>query len=144
MLKVIPLEFPEIKETAEKLAPTGQLRQVDGLVYLNIDNDYIHRLFPLIENTQFLKPDYFSPNKIGAHVSVIYPEENILCGSDDLDRVHGFKIKNVCSATLNERNYFILTVASESLFHIREKYELPKMPIFKGYSVDFHITIGVY
>lgn len=124
--------------------PAGYLSiTAENLVYLDINDDYIHQLFPLLQNNLITKPDYFGENLIGAHISVIYPEENKLVREECLNKKHYFNIKDLYVATLNCKKYYVITVASHTLLQLREKYGLPEMLCFKGHMIEFHITIGI-
>jgi hypothetical protein len=79
------MKIPEIKiintplliVAASQLSPAGKLAvSHNNLTYLNIDDNYIHQLFPLLKNQEIKKPDYFGDDSVGAHITVIYPEEN--------------------------------------------------------------------
>ena len=138
------LNIPELISTASHLALDGKLAISDNnLVYLDVDDAYIHRLFPLLQNQQIKKPDYFGEKSAGAHITVIYPEENTKINKNDLDQKHDFVIKNIVTAQLGLKTYYVLLVESSSLLQLRRKYKLPDLLCFKGYSIGFHITIGV-
>lgn len=130
---------------AAKLPTTGTLAASDtGLVYLDISDDYIHQLFPLLENKNnlILKPDYFNKYLIGAHITVIYTEENKLISSDHLGEKHNFQIKDLIQMHINSKIYYALSVESPSLLELRRKHGLPDKLNFKGHKVGLHITIG--
>ncbi|HLB42938.1 MAG: hypothetical protein A3F13_01155 [Gammaproteobacteria bacterium RIFCSPHIGHO2_12_FULL_40_19] len=138
------LNIPELISAASHLALDGKLAISDNnLVYLDVDDAYIHRLFPLLQNQQIKKPDYFGEQSAGAHITVIYPEENKTINKNNLDQKHDFIIKNIVTAQLGLKTYYVLLVESSSLLQLRRKYKLPDLLCFKGYSIGFHITIGV-
>ena len=138
------LNIPTLQQLSEKLATKGKLTISDNnLVYLDVDDDYIHQLFPLLEDQNIQKPDYFGIGLAGAHISVIYPEENISVGSSDLYKQHQFDIKGVFTAEIGLKQYYALLINAPSLLQLRRKYGVSDMLPFKGYLVDFHITIGV-
>ena len=67
-----------ILEEAEKLPKSGILKQRKNYVYLALDNQYIHSLYPIIQNfdNKTQKPPYFrKADPIGSHVSVMYEKE---------------------------------------------------------------------
>jgi hypothetical protein len=146
-MRTIPtktLNNPKLLHAALKLQTTGYLlRSVEKLIYLDIDDTYIHQLFPLLRNKQIKKPNYFGEDLMGAHISVIYPEENILVYKEDLNQVHEFTIKEALTAKLDLKKYYLLTIESPSLLQLRRKYGLTDRLCFRSYWVDFHITIGV-
>jgi hypothetical protein len=138
------LNIPELISAASHLSLEGKLEISDNnLVYLDVDNAYIHRLFPLLQNQQIKKPDYFGEKSAGAHITVIYPEENKTINKNDLDQKHKFIIKDIVTAQLGLKTYYVLLVESSSLLQLRKKRQLPDLLCFKGYSIGFHITIGV-
>lgn len=139
-------ESPLLVATALKFKQSGQLAvSPNRLTYLNINDHYIHQLFPLLPNekNKIVKPDYFGENSIGAHISVIYPEENTMVSDEDIGIEHYFKIIGTFTADLNLKRYYVLKIESDSLHHLRKKYNLPEKLLFKEHLVDFHITIGV-
>jgi hypothetical protein len=138
------LNIPDLMNAASHLALDGKLTISDNnLVYLDVDDAYIHRLYPLLQNQQIKKPDYFGEKSAGAHISVIYPEENKKINKSDLGQRHSFIIKDIIAAQIGLKTYNVLLVESASLLQLRRQYALPDMLCFKGYSIGFHITIGV-
>ncbi|HBY55981.1 MAG TPA: hypothetical protein DEG23_04115 [Coxiellaceae bacterium] len=127
------------------LAQNGKLMISDNnLVYLNIDDEYIHRLFPLLQNQQIKKPDYFTDEKpVGAHITAIYPEENRKIRKEELDQEHVFTVKDIVTAEIDTKTYYAILVDSSSLLQLRRRHGLSDMLCFKGYSIGFHITIGI-
>lgn len=110
---------------------------------MDIDDAYIHKLFPLLQDHQIKIPDYFGEESVGAHITAIYPEEDKGINRADLGIEHDFSIKTVAIAEIGKKNYYVLLAESSSLLQLRKKYNLPDLLCFKGYSVGFHITIGV-
>jgi hypothetical protein len=146
---IIKLNLPELLQATTDLPLSGKLmKSANNLVYLDVDDDYVHRLFPLLiqklpENFSGIKkPDYFGKGSAGAHVSVIYPEENKVIQLKDLNQVHHFKIKEFVAADIGAKKYFVLLVESESLLALRRKYGLSDLLCFKGYGIGFHVTVG--
>lgn len=137
------LLIPEIISEASQLASVGKLAVSDNLIYLDIDDRYIHRLFPLLQNQQIKKPDYFCKESIGAHISVIYPGENQAINKEDLDLEHNFIIKDIVRVQLGLKTYFALLVEAPTLLQLRRSYGLADDLVYKGHSIGFHITIGV-
>src|SRR5215831_10080616 len=70
----------------ENLPEYGTLMQDErGFVYVDLPNDYIHKLYPMIDEEGFDEPPYFvRPRMYGAHISVIYASEA---------KEHGIKIQ---------------------------------------------------
>lgn len=57
-----------------KLPMQGLLMSDDkGYLYLKVNNNYVHILYNALNRSDIYKPQHF--DKIGAHISVIYPEE---------------------------------------------------------------------
>src|SRR3990167_11223052 len=93
---ITKLNAPTIINAASHLKQKGQLaRSKNNLVYLDIDDAYIHKLFPLLQDHQIKIPDYFGEKSAGAHITVIYPEENKKINKNDLNQKHDFIIKNI-------------------------------------------------
>lgn len=128
---------------AASLPTVGRLAISENkLVYLDIDDGYIHQLFPLLQTQNIQKPDYFGEQSAGAHITVIYPEENTLLDKQDLAEGHRFHIDGVFTAVLGLKKYYVLMVTSPSLLQLRRRYGLADMLLFKNYSICFHITIA--
>jgi hypothetical protein len=139
------LKIDALTTQAAKLSTSGILAVTNkNLIYLDISDDYIHQLFPLLDNKNnlILKPDYFNKYLIGAHISVIYPEENTVIDPIEFGKHHNFSIKHLCTMQISAKTYYVLTVESNSLLELRKKYNLPDKLNFRGYNVEFHITIG--
>ena len=142
--KIIKLNIPGITESLQTLSLKGSTRLSDNkLFYLDIDDAYIHRLFPLLKDQGIKKPDYFGKKSAGAHITVAYPEESKVINREDLAQEHRFLINNLVAAEIGQKNYYVLLVESSSLLQLRRKYKLADLLCFKGYSIGFHITIGV-
>ncbi len=138
------LNIPKLMSVALSLQPVGKIVVSDNnLTYLDIDDEYIHRLFPLLQNKEIKKPDDFGDRSAGAHITVIYPEENKIINNEDLNQEHNFIFKDVVAAEIGLKTYYILLVESRSLLQLRTKYNLPDLLQFKGYSIGFHITMGM-
>ncbi len=131
-------------QAAQTLEPSGVLaRSTNNLIYLDIDDAYIHQLYPFLSEEAVKKPNYFGQNLIGAHISVIYPEEIFILDEQDLGKKYHFKIKELVIAEINFKKYYALLVNCPMLLTLRNKYGLPNQLNFKGYWIDLHITIGV-
>ena len=141
---ITTLNTPDVINTASRLTHEGRLAISDNqLIFLNIDDAYIHQLFPLLKNEATQKPDYFREKSAGAHISVIYPEENTIIDKKEIGQQHVFTIKEMVTAVIGEKTYYALLVESPSLLALRRRYMVPDLLNFKGYAIGFHITIGV-
>jgi len=138
------LHIPEITGAARFLPSSGILKiSSNNLVYLDVDDGYVHQLFPLLHNMDVKKPDYFGKDLVGAHITVVYPEENKIIRNEDINTIHHFQIKDLFIAEIGKKRYCAISVDPPSLLQLRRKYSLPDLLYFKGYSIGFHITIGV-
>lgn len=145
-LKIIELNEPDLIELASKLAQIGRIEvSQDNLSYLNIDDNFIHYLQPLLDDDTTQKPDYFdhSTNFIGAHISVIYPEEGIIIEPQDLNSIHRFTVTGLFRAECGQKIYYALRVISPSLLRLRHKYGLQDKLLLQNNLLDLHITVGV-
>jgi len=140
---ILKLNAPTIIDAVSHLKQKGQLAtSKNNLVYLDIDDAYIHKLFPLLRDHQIKMPDYFGDGSVGAHITVIYPEENKKVNAHDLHQEHRFFVKDIVTVEIALKTYYVLLIESPSLLRLRKKYNLPDLLSFKGYSIGFHITIG--
>lgn len=119
-------------------------RDPQGLVYVKIDNNYIHKLIEFIKGEGFKVPPYFGEGLHGAHITVVSPEETIYHAIGEISecgQVVRFQPKNcmiVHPPTWKAgEKAFLITVDSPEMDKLREKYRLPKN------TYDFHITIGI-
>lgn len=143
-LSISQLHNPRLLYKARELDASGRIAiSSRQLTYLKVDDAWIHELFPCLPDPLIQKPDYFGEDAIGAHISIIYPEENKAIRQDDLDQKHQFKIRYPAKATLQKKSYYVLIVEAPSLTKLRKKYGLPERLCFKGYFISFHITLGV-
>jgi len=141
---IISLKLPKIIENAQRLSSTGSTQKTENnLFFLNIDDTYIHQLHPLLKDERINKPDYFGEKSVGAHITIIYPEESKIINVHDLQQQHSFFVKDIVTAEIAKKTYYVLLIESPSLLRLRKKYNLPNLLSFKGYSIGFHITIGV-
>jgi hypothetical protein len=132
-------------DNARKLPTEGLLKRCHNYCYLKIDDNYIHSIYPLLDTYGHInKPDYFNTtDDIGAHISVIYPEENIDIAQIDSRQTYCFSIDGLIKARYGVKDYFALAVTSPSLAIFRQKHLLASKPTFKRQPIVFHITIGV-
>ncbi len=138
------LKAPELLRKASHYSAAGKLAvSTNQLVYLDVEDAYVHQLYPLIQTDNIQKPDYFKEDSSGAHISVFYPEEKASLLPSTLGEVHRFTIRDLVAAHIGRKIYYALMVESASLLMLRRKHRLPDLLDFKGYAIGFHITIGV-
>lgn len=143
-LQLNQLRVPELSGTLAQLPDVGHLKMnTFGLTYLDIDDNYIHQIFPLIPDVQATKPEYFGNGLVGAHISVFYAAEDIVCDVFDLNRAHHFSVTGLYSAMIETKKYYVLKVKSPSLIAVRRRYGLSDKLLFKNYWIDLHITVGL-
>lgn len=138
------VNLPQAIKAASKFSANGILKGApSNYAYLKIDDAYIHQLFLLLNDNDITKPDFFGLDSIGAHISVVYPEENASINCEDIGQSHAFKVAKICRAHLGFKKYYVLMIESPSLLALRRKYKLSDKLCYKGYFLEFHITIGV-
>ena len=142
---IIKLNNKQLIHKASHLPSSGTLtKSANNLIYLKINDAYIHHLFPLLQEKQIKKPNYFGKGLAGAHISVIYPEEAIIeFDKKDLGKQYQFKTNELIIAQINLKKYYVLLVECPELLQLRNKYGLPNQLNFKNYWIDLHITIAV-
>lgn len=131
-----------ILKEAEKLPKTGILKQRKNYVYLALDNQYIHSLYPIIENfdNKSQKPPYFrKDDPIGAHVSVMYEEETANLNIEEVNRSFNFTLNKLKLVESKGKPYYVLEIESPELEKLRLKYGLTKL--LNGFK--FHITVAI-
>lgn len=134
-------KYLEALAYAEKTLPkNGKLVQRDdGYVYLKVSDDYIHDLYKLIKKEDsFKKPPYFRrDNAPGAHISVIYKNENITV--KEINQNFDFELSRIKMVHQKEGvSYVILEVHAPKLEKLRESYGLSS----KLHGHEFHISIA--
>lgn len=141
---IVSLKLPKIINAAQHLSSKGNTQITENNLFcLSIDDTYIHQLFPLLKNERVKKPDYFGEQSVGAHITIIYPEENKNVNAHDLQQEHSFFVKDIVAVEIGQKIYYVLLIESPSLLRLRKEYNLPDLLSFKGYLIGFHITIGV-
>jgi len=142
---IAKIELPELMKKARDLDNKGVVIRYNDYYFLKLDDDFIHKLYPeLAWFADVEKPDYFNQlNSTGAHITIAYPEEGVVISEEDLEQVHAFEIKELCSVKLGAKEAFVLFVESESLVSLRAKYDLSKILSYKNHKIDLHITIGM-
>jgi hypothetical protein len=131
-----------ILQEAEKLPKTGILKQRKNYVYLALDNQYIHSLYPIIQNfdNKFQKPPYFrKADPIGSHISVMYEKETENLNIEEINKSFNFTLNKLKLVESKGKSYYVLEVESHELEKLRLKYGLPKL--LNGFK--FHITVAI-
>lgn len=123
------------------LPSEGILKQKEnGFVYLDVSNDLINTVIPLLNYPGLIRPRPTASQSIGAHISVFHETEEI--SPEELGSSFSFSVKEIRSFTLHTRDglkkLWVIAVISPELENLREKYGCS--PKLKGY--DFHITLG--
>lgn len=123
----------------------GILRNSEGFVYVELEDEFIHKLVEFIRQDGFEEPPYFGKsNLVGAHATVIYPDEMVQYDIDEIQetgQIIFFEAKD-CRIVKPPRwkeieEVYFIVVDSPELDKMREQYGLPKR------EYEFHITIGV-
>lgn len=140
---------PQVIEQVVQFEQKGTLKQKDnGYLYVEVSNDFIAKVLPLIEAQGKIVPPrhYTSKHGIGAHISVMYENEQILneiWEIDELGQEFAFTVMELRTVKLTKdhktKKLWFLAVAAPELEKLRESYGLPSR--LKGH--DFHITLGM-
>lgn len=140
---------PNLLTCAKKISNCGKVSTAnDNFIFLDVHNDFIHNLFPLISETNIIMPNYFSTEKKeGAHISIVYPDEiSATLHSSEINGVGDliyFDVQSFCISTLLNKMFFMLKVECEELHLLRKSLGLRNKPIYKGVTIPyFHITIA--
>lgn len=139
---------PKVIEATISLDHLGILKQKDnGYLYVEVPNEYISALLPLIDcQGRIVPPSHYTSKKgIGAHISVMYENERIdneIWNIDELGETFTFDVKELRTVKLTRDNkmkkLWLLAVEAPKLEKLREAYGLSSK--LKGH--DFHITLG--
>lgn len=144
-LRAAPLSKEIVQHAQKQLPHCGVLRSKSGFVYVDVDDRYVHELIKFIRKEGYEEPPYFGRESlVGAHISVIYPDELKKYGISEIDECGetinfaftGCHVVHPSELMAVDEVYFISLEAPE-LDLIRTKYGLPKC------EYGFHITIGV-
>lgn len=125
----------------QHLPHEGRLvRKPDGYVYLKVDDDYIRKLFPLLEVARegYREPPYFRTREApGAHISIFYVDEHV--DPKELGQTFHFDLEDIAVVRPSRTvSYVVLQVKSPELEKLRQKYGLP--PKLHGH--EFHISLA--
>ncbi|WP_420422035.1 hypothetical protein [Simkania sp.] len=138
--EVVPC--PKLLEVINSNLPlSGTLKQEsDGFTYVDLDDRYIHELIQHLPREGFSEPPYFGPGLIGAHITVIMPEEwTSIQKVEECGTKVSFSLKE-CEIVHPEREdiseVFLITIQAPALGALRAKYG------FSPPAFDFHITLG--
>lgn len=147
MSNIVPFERIDAKDIlklAQEFPHSGLLIAQDHYIYVKVANEFISELYPLLKNyvPDAEIPDYLADQREGAHITTMYPEENIVLTKTDLSHQYNFEISGVYTAVLGPKKYYVLGVICPALLELRAKYGLGPKLLFRNYLVDLHITIG--
>lgn len=135
-----PKDYNEIINFAKNNLPlTGKLIQrSDGYAYVKVDDDYIHKLFPMLKEPGFLKPPYFRRlDSPGAHISVVYEDEKTTL--NEVGQSFTFTLEKIITVSPKKNlSFIVLVVSAPDLENLRAKYGLSK----KLHGHEFHITLA--
>lgn len=139
---------PAVIERAAEFKQKGILKQKDnGYLYLEVSPEFIRETLPLVEAYGKMVPPrhYTSKKGIGAHISVMYENEQIeneIWEIKELGQEYEFSVMELRTVKLSRDNkikkLWLLAVAAPELEKLRESYGLPSK--LKGH--DFHITLA--
>jgi hypothetical protein len=143
------VEFqPRALQQAVTIEQKGILKQKDnGYLYVDVSNDFIGQILPLIDAPGKIAPPrhYTSKKGIGAHISVMYEDEQIdneIWEISELGQEYTFAVMEIRTVKLNRDNkmkkLWLLAVDAPELEQLRMNYGLS--PRLKGHN--FHITLG--
>lgn len=134
--------WKEVADYARNTLPQeGTLRmKSDGYVYLKVDDQYIHSLFPKLGLKQdgFREPEYFRrPDSPGAHISVFYADEHVV--PKEIGQTFHFEVKDIVIVKPSKKvNYAVLEIQSPELEQLRQKYGLNA----KLHNHEYHISLA--
>ena len=139
----------QVIEKVIQFEQKGILKQKDnGYLYVEVSKDFIAEALPLIDAQGKIVPPrhYTSKKGIGAHISVMYENEQIMneiWEIKELGQEFTFTVMELRTVKLNNKDnkvkkLWLLAVAAPELEKLRESYGLSSR--LKNH--DFHITIG--
>jgi hypothetical protein len=112
----------------------------NGFVFLDVSNDFIKMVAPLLEIPGKLSTPATAAKSVGAHISVFEEDDGIVV--QELGMPFTFYVKEVRSVVMHTRDgmkkLWMIAVDAPELEKLRESYGLS--PKLKGH--DFHITLG--
>ncbi|MCP5363092.1 MAG: hypothetical protein H6911_03970 [Rickettsiaceae bacterium] len=128
-----------ILKKAEEFPKSGILKQRKNYVYLALDNQYIHSLYPIIQNfdNKTQKPPYFrKADPIGSHVSVMYEKETEDLNIEDVNKSFNFTLNKLKLVESKGKSYYVLEIESPELEKLRLKYGLTKL--LNGFKFPYY------
>jgi hypothetical protein len=137
---------PLVIETVLQFEQKGILKQKDnGYLYVAVSKDFIAEALPLINAQGTIVPPRHYKKGIGAHISVMYENEQIMneiWEIKELGQEFTFTVIELRTVKLYKDNkvkkLWLLAVAAPELEKLRESYGL----LSRLKDHDFHITIG--
>lgn len=136
---------PALSAVLRDLPSTGVVKLIaNGFAYLDIDDRYIHNIYPLLDYPHLVKPDYFSEsaNYMGAHISIVYPEEKIRIPSSEENKTINFTVTGLFIADILNKRYYALKVNAPGLLDLRRNYQLADKLQLRDHLLDLHITVA--
>lgn len=137
-----PASWDQVVEHAKKNLPQEGvlIQKTDGYVYLKVDDNYIHQLFPLLglEEEGYTEPPYFrSKEAPGAHISLFNESERIR--PEEIGKIFPFTLEKIVIVKPAKDTYYaVLQVNAPALEALRKKYGLN--PKLQGH--EYHITLA--
>lgn len=134
--------WSEVVDYAQKNLPQEGvlIQKSDGYVYLKVDDNYIHKLFPRLglREKGYREPPYFrASDSPGAHISLFNADEQIT--PEETGQTIPFQLKRIVIVKpAKDTHYAILEVEAPELEAIRKKYGLN--PKLQGH--EYHITLA--
>lgn len=140
------LNNDQLLQKARTFNNSGIVMQEGLYSYLKINDEYIYELYNFLEGTSPAKTRCsLAISLLGAHVTIAYPEENIVLNSHDVGIVHYFSVISFNYSEIGDKGYYVLIIASQTLSLLRLSYNLSAQPNYKGtLPIEFHITIAKY
>lgn len=132
---------PNALEKISEITAKGVLKQKEnGFVYLDVSNEYIDALKPILEVPGTLSYLPTAKRSLGAHVTVFVESDAVT--PEELGKEFSFNVSDIRSFTQHTRDglkkLWAIAVESPELEILREQYGLPSK--LKGHA--FHITLG--
>jgi len=130
----------DVLKIARQLPPVGVLKKdKSGYVYLQLSNDYINKLYPLIICEGAKLPLPTKKASVGASITVFESSEGV--NPQELEEEYDFLVKSLVSATIKSskglKREWALIVEAPALEALREKY----LPSKKSSGQEFKIPI---
>lgn len=143
-----PVDLPPVIEKIEQsLSFSGEIKQsANGFVYVDISDDYIYKVFPLIASydSQAALPPYFDrKDAAGAHISFILAKEHAKIPPEWIGKKIDFAVTGLFSVIPDgfsgAEKIYLLEVTAPELETLREQLGLN--PKIDGH--EFHITVAI-